>query len=111
MTEEYIQGERCDAPGCNENCEEDYFSYHDHDSVENNNKALTQAARNFNQEADERGLDVYDLFNERMGIGSAERREAKRRRVSGINKALAQADEPGFDIYDLFLPVLTNFYS
>ena len=93
MTEEYIQGERCDAPGCNENCEEEYFSYHDHDSVENNNKALTQEAR--------KGLDVYDLFNERMGIGSEERRAAKRRRVSGINKALAQADEPGFDIYEL----------
>ena len=31
-TEEYIQGERCDAPGCYENCEDD-SSYHD-DSVE-----------------------------------------------------------------------------
>ena len=52
LTEEYIQGERCDAPGCNENCEEEYFSYHDHDSVENNNKAPAQP--------DEQGLSFYN---------------------------------------------------
>ena len=52
MTEEYIQGERCDAPGCNEKCEEEYNSYHDHDSVENNNKAPAQP--------DEQGLSFYN---------------------------------------------------
>ena len=50
MTEEYIQGERCDAPGCEENCE--YFSYPDHDSVKNNNKALAQP--------DDQGLNFYN---------------------------------------------------
>jgi len=39
MTEEYIYGERCDAPGCDEKCEEEYDSYHDN-SVKNSNKAL-----------------------------------------------------------------------
>ena len=42
MTEEYIYGERCDAPGCDEKCEEELASYFDHDSVKNNNKALAQ---------------------------------------------------------------------
>ena len=54
LTEEYIQGERCDAPGCNENCEEEYFSDHDHDSVKNNNKAL------YNTQPDDQGLSFYN---------------------------------------------------
>ena len=64
MTEEYIYGERCDAPGCNEKCEEEYNSYHDHDSVENNkgpprpdgnsNKAL------YNTQPDDLGLNFYN---------------------------------------------------